>query len=411
MPPLRPYRLLCALPLLGLLFAPALAPAQQPPATQPAPPPPLGAQGGLTTGPDAPPLIPADNFNIPPPTATVKGSSKGQGVLSHEVTPARIPATHVVRRGDTLWDISDHYYRNPWMWPKVWSYNTQIQNPHWIYPGDQIRLRNDGGDDQAVQSIGGIVNRRAAIPADTVFLRDKGFLDDPRRDVWGVISGSPEDRMLLSEGNVVYLDIKDDHQPKPNQELSIFRPARSAGKGAAVQILGTVRIETFDEKKKIARGRITESLDAIERGANIGPIGRRFDVVPPVRNKQDVVARVVMSVYPHAYHVQNQVVFIDKGSDDGLTPGNRLFILRRGDGWRPTLFGTSDLADKRVKDTEKLGPETESVRGTEKDNAYPDEIVGELRVLRVREKSAACLVTTSRVELVDTDLAVARKGY
>jgi hypothetical protein len=316
-----------------------------------------------------------------------------------------------VHRGDTLWDISDHYYRNPWMWPKVWSYNTQVQNPHWIYPGDQIRLRNDGGDDQAVQSIGGIVNRRAAIPADTVFLRDKGFMDDPRRDVWGVISGSPEDRMLLSEGNVVYLDIKDDHQPKPNQELSIFRPARSAGKGAAVQILGTLRIETFDEKKKIARARVTESLDAIERGANVGPIGRRFDVVPPVRNKNDIVARVVMSVYPHAYHVQNQVVFIDKGSDDGLVPGNRLFILRRGDGWRPTLFGVSDLADKRVKDTEKLGPETESARGTDKDNSYPDEIVGELRVLRVREKSAACLVTTSRVELVDTDLAVARKGY
>lgn len=405
---LKIHRLLCALPIFCALLTPEPSRAQQPASPPPASPPALGAP---SPGQEAPPLVPPDNFNIPPSTSTVRGTGKSQGVLPHEVTPARVPSHHVVHRGDTLWDISDHYYRNPWMWPKVWSYNTQIQNPHWIYPGDQIRLRNDGGDDQAVQSIGGIVNRRAAIPADTVFLRDKGFMDDPRRDVWGVISGSPEDRMLLSEGNVVYLDIKDDHQPKPNQELSIFRPARSAGKGAAVQILGTLRIETFDDKKKIARARVTESLDAIERGANVGPIGRRFDVVPPVRNKNDIVARVVMSVYPHAYHVQNQVVFIDKGSDDGLVPGNRLFILRRGDGWRPTLFGTSDLADKRVKDTEKLGPETESARGTEKDNSYPDEIVGELRVLRVREKSAACLVTTSRVELVDTDLAVARKGY
>lgn len=409
MSPLKPARVLCALPIFGVLLASAMASAQQGPPPAPTTAPVARTGTGNTGAP--PPLVPADNFNIPPSTPTVRGGEKAQGVLAGEVTPARVPARHTVRRGDTLWDISESYYRNPWMWPKIWSYNTQVQNPHWIYPGDQIRLRNDGGDDRAVQSINGIVNRRTEIPADTVFLRDKGFMDDPRRDVWGVISGSPEDRMLLSEGNVVYIEIKDDHDPKPNQELSIFRPARSAGKGAAVQILGTLRIENFDDKKKIARARITESLDAIERGANVGPIGRRFDIVPPVKNKNDIVARVVMSVYPHAYHVQNQVVFIDKGSDDGIVPGNRLFILRRGDGWRPTLNGTSNLADKRIKDTEKLGPELESARGTDKDNSYPDEIVGELRVLRVREKSSACLVTTSRVELVDTDLAVARKGY
>lgn len=396
-----------ALPVFTALFLPGSLLAQQGP-----PPPtttPVARTGGDSGAP--PPLVPPDQFNIPPATATVRGGEKAEGILDGDSAPARVPARHTVRRGDTLWDISDHYYRNPWMWPKIWSYNTQIQNPHWIYPGDQIRLRNDGGNDRGVQEIGGLINRRADIPADTVFLRDKGFIDDPRRDVWGVISGSPEDRMLLSEGNVIYVEINEDHQPKPNQELSIFRPVRSAGQGTAVQILGTLRIETFDEKKKIARARITESLDVIERGANIGPVGRRFDVVPPVRNKNDIVARVVMSVYPHAYHVQNQIVFIDKGSEDGLVPGNRLFILRRGDGWRPTLSGTSDLADKRVRDTEKLGPEIESARGTDKDTSYPDEIVGELRVLRVREKTAACLVTTSRVELVDTDLAVARKGY
>lgn len=405
-----------SLALIGVLI-PGIALAQQ-----------GSASGGSTTGgttqaagpPQAyplpaggpPPLVPPDGFNIvSPSTPTVRGGDKAQGILGHEVAPARVPGLHVVRRGDTLWDITGYYYRNAWMWPRVWSYNTQIQNPHWIYPGDQVKLRNDGGDDRAVQAIGGIVNRRAALPSDTVFLRDKGFVDDERRDVWGVISGSPEDRMMLAEGNVIYLDIKNDHEPKPNQELTIFRPARSAPRGAAVQILGTVRVESYDANKKIARGRIVESLDVIERGANVGPLGRRFDVVPPVRNKNDVVARVLMSVYPNVYHTRDQLVFIDKGTDDGVAPGNRFFILRRGDGWRPTLQGAGDLSDKRIKDTAELTVESDSIRGTSRDKAYPDEIVGELRVLRSREKTSACLVTTSRAELVDGDLAVARKGY
>ncbi|RYE84548.1 MAG: LysM peptidoglycan-binding domain-containing protein, partial [Myxococcales bacterium] len=314
-----------------------------------------------------PPLIPADGFTIPDQsTATVRGNDKGYGIIGGggDVAPSRIPGLHVVRRGDTLWDITGHYYRNPWMWPKVWSYNPQVQNPHWIYPGDQLRLRNDGGDDRTTQTVGEGTLRRQSVQPDTVFLRDTGFIDDARRDVWGVLSGSPEDRMMLADGNVVYLDIKDNHEPKVNQELTIFRPARSVGKGAVVEILGTVRVESYDADKKLARGRIIESLDVIERGANVGPLGRRFDVVAPARNKNDVVAHVTYSIVPLVFHARDQVVFLDKGSDDGLVPGNRLFILRRGDGWRPTLQGSGDLSDKRIRYTEQLGPETESILGT-----------------------------------------------
>ncbi|MBC7174262.1 MAG: LysM peptidoglycan-binding domain-containing protein, partial [Polyangiaceae bacterium] len=42
-----------------------------------------------------------------------------------------VPDAHTVRRGDTLWDITGFYYGNPWEWPRVWSYNPEITNPHW----------------------------------------------------------------------------------------------------------------------------------------------------------------------------------------------------------------------------------------------------------------------------------------
>src|SRR6478736_716172 len=65
------------------------------------------------------------------------------------------PDTYVVKRGDTLWDISGRFLQKPWLWPELWQANPQIQNPHLIYPGDVLslaylndgsaRLRNNGG--------------------------------------------------------------------------------------------------------------------------------------------------------------------------------------------------------------------------------------------------------------------------
>src|SRR5205085_7400593 len=57
-----------------------------------------------------------------------------------ELHPGPTPELHVVRKGDTLWDICFYYFNDPWQWPKIWSYNAQITNPHWIYPGDLVRL-------------------------------------------------------------------------------------------------------------------------------------------------------------------------------------------------------------------------------------------------------------------------------
>jgi hypothetical protein len=169
-----------------------------------------------------------------------------------------------------------------------------------------------------------------------------------------------------------------------------------------------VRVEKFDPKSRIATARIVESRDVIERGARIGPVRRRFDVVPPLPNTATVQARVLTSLYPHVYMSQDQVVFLDRGTEDGLKPGNRLLIVRRGDTWRATLENSTR---DRVRMDSPENAEIERTPLPGEQNKFPEESIAELRVLRAEKFSSLALVTQSRREVLPGDLAVARPGF
>ncbi len=70
------------------------------------------------------------------------------------------PQTYVVKKGDTLWDISGLFLEDPWLWPELWHYNPQVSNPHLIYPGDVLNLVWVDGKPRLVKSqrpSGGVV--------------------------------------------------------------------------------------------------------------------------------------------------------------------------------------------------------------------------------------------------------------
>jgi hypothetical protein len=262
----------------------------------------------------------------------------------------------------------------------------------------------------------GLDNRRPRIAANSVFLRDQGFIGDPNADNWGEVAGSMDEQMLLAEGNRVYLLVKEGRTVKPKDELTVFRSVRQPDKvkgarkppGEIVAVLGTVRVESFDSNSRIATAKIVESLDIIERGARVGPVRRRFEVVPPLPNQAKVQARVLTSFYPHVYMAQEQVVFLDRGTEDGLRPGNRLLVVRRGDTWR-TMLEKSTRDRVRIDSPENAEVERTPLPGEQE--KFPEESVAELRVLRAEKFSSLALVTQSKREVVPGDLAVARPGF
>jgi hypothetical protein len=387
-----------------------------------APPPPGQPIGGGNT-------VESNHFSLDPSSGnagTVRGNEHGAGDFGASRPSFTmgggggftgvVPDTYTVKRGDTLWGICDTFFQNPYQWPRIWSYNPQIQNPHWIYPGDNVKLheggaqpQNGGGTQAPVQNPNGnLVDRRRQVVPQTVFLRDTGFISDDDKEDWGEINGAAEDKMFLTDTDEAYMRLGPNHDVKIGQELTVFRPVKKIAGGNLVQLQGTVRIDRWDPSTRIARGQVTESLDVIERGARVGPVGRKFQVVPPIRNEKDVNASVLASVYPHNFYGQNQVVFIDKGDEDGLKVGNRLFVIRRGDAWRKSL--ASNVAGLRIALESESPADTESPPSINESKA-PMEVIGELRILTVRKHTAAALVTQSTREIELGDSAVARKGY
>jgi hypothetical protein len=341
---------------------------------------------------------------------TVRGSENSSYVIEGQMTPE----AHTVRRGETLWDLSAQYYRNPYTWPQLWAQNPQIQNPHWIYPGDRVRLRDSSAPSKDI----GFNRRRPAVPPGTVFLRETGWIDNPKDETWGKLVGSESDRMILADESDVYIQLDDKHEVSIGEELTVFRPLRDieAGdgdkaEGTLVSIRGTVRVERYNPKTHMVRARVIETLDVMERGCMVGPVGRRFDVVPPVRNTVDLEARIVAALYPSEFYGQHQVVFLNRGEEDGLRPGNRFFAVARGDRWRRSMSNAGSLARLRPKIENDEMAQVESMMVDADEEAFPDETYGDIRVVKVRKHTATAIVITSTRELERGARLVARKGY
>lgn len=344
---------------------------------------------------------------------TMRGNQDGSFILGEGGgTRMSVNGTHNVRKGDTLWGICDSYFHNPYQWPRVWSYNPQIQNPHWIYPGDQVRLRAGGELPEAARPLnqgGRFIDSRRQVSPDTIFLQSEGFIEDEAENNWGEINGAREDKIFLTDYDEVYIRVASNRDLKVGQELTVYRPLRRVGSGRLVEIQGTVRIDQWNPQDRMARARVVETIDTIERGARVGPLSRRFSVIPPVRNDKDVEAQVITSVKPNNLYGEGQVLFIDKGEEEGLKAGNRLFVLKKGDGFHKTLPAAP--AATRIALESNSPAATERIPKPREESKLPEEYQAELRVVSTTKHAAMVLVTASRREIEAGDKAWARKGY
>jgi hypothetical protein len=357
----------------------------------------------ITIGPDGKPIPAAE----PPRGGVVHYDSAGMPYIEEdpvEIHGGPTPELHVVRRGDTLWDICWYYFNDPWQWPKVWSYNGQITNPHWIYPGDLVRLLPKGflsiTPDSADPGLEPETDPQRPLVDDAptpvvrqdLVVRQVAFIDKKHLDSSMFIVGAVDDKELLATGDEVYVSYPEKQVPKIGDRYSIYAEDRKVehkdkAVGSYVLIRGELEILSVKQDKR-ARARILNATSEIERGSRVGPLMRQFKTVPPVKNEVDVQGTIVAMLSADQLIGQGEVVFIDLGKSSGLKPGNRMFVVRRGDAFdpssRPAVVGQDD-------------------------RAFPARALGQVVVIQVGDSLSVGLVDRSVEEMGVGDLVMMRK--
>lgn len=317
----------------------------------------------------------AQNYPI---TATQKATAKAvaqRGVPLSEIA-ANAPERYTIKSGDTLWAISRLYLKSPWRWPELWGMNIdQIRNPHLIYPGQVLVLeRKDGyaslrldGDqtepptvrlqprtryeslaDQALPTLRSSIIE--AFLAEPIIVDEAGLKAAPR------IVAAQDSRVLITRGDRVYARGPDgspllDDQAK-DQNFRVFRNATPLKDPGTGEILGYEA--QYVGKAVLARGEDTTNAEDGKGGSSQAVVPATIDIVgakeemrvgdrlvpEPPRQLQTYTPRApadkvdgrIVSVYGNAVvnAGQNQVVTINKGSDDGMEPGIVLAILKDG---------------------------------------------------------------------------------
>lgn len=325
-----------------------------------------------------------DGANAPPLPVDASGSvnlnaaaNRLEGVTTDGQAPSSIrastdpaPENYVIQRGDTLWDLSGKFLDSPWYWPKLWSYNPQIENPHWIYPGNPLRLAPAGADapariemvasdaapkeiddlsrgtldraqvldDEDTVTVGGPFKVGGTRPKAPAVLRNS-FVTASELDSSGTVVAAFEEKMILTTGDRIYGRFKDPAAVKVGQKFSVYRtegqiihPVTNRRFGWKTVILGTARV-TAVEPGKAASLVLTYVNDGVERGDLIGPSVEQAQRPLFLRPNQGSLDGYVIGVQPAIMTgaAEFNVVYLDKGKVDGVDVGNTFEVVRAGD--------------------------------------------------------------------------------
>jgi len=297
-----------------------------------------------------------------------------------------------VEPGDTLWDLGQRFYGDPWTWPMIWELNPEVPDPHWIYPGQILKVRVERGvtvygeTPKPVQP--DLFEPPTAMAFDTTFSYDTrinriDLISEEMMEGAGRIIDHIDDQVLLPENHYVYFTMQKTANVQLGDVYTIFRtqeridhPMQSGPAGYLINMLGeieTVDSTTLPNGKVVYTGKIIDSTAEIVIGDRLMVMDRS-----PVRIKLKMTDLEMTGTIIHSTADRDMllatghIAYIDLGLKHGVNVGNSFSVWRRS---------------KREQD-------------------LPGYKIGNIIVLRVNDKTSTVLVTNATREMLVGDMVI-----
>ncbi|BCA78698.1 LysM domain-containing protein [Desulfuromonas sp. AOP6] len=295
--------------------------------------------------------------------------------------------TYVIKKGDTLWGISERFLKDSDYWPNLWSHNPFIGNPHLIYPGQKIAIR-DGRIEiipefvtiapTEPESLEKAIEEAGIEPQEVITISTQGgspgFISTAGIEALGTLVDTIDNRLLMATGETVFLEMKNLGDTRIGDRFAVValakevkHPVTGQKVGHRIARLGTVQIIQIHQD--VATAVITSSASEIQRGALLLPVDEQPTEVVLQKAEVPVSGYIIDGADGKITLSQYDVVYLDQGSNSGLQVGNLLNITRERE--------ASDLAIQN------------------RNLVLPQVLLGAAVVIETRPESAAALVLKS----------------
>lgn len=255
--------------------------------------------------------------------------------------------TYIIKKGDTLWGVSERFVKDPDYWPSLWSHNPEITNPHFIYPGQEVQLYDRGlqlvpvrpAPPVPAETIETALPAPAALPEPQaeIVVKARGgavsFVTTEELEGAGVLVDTVDNRILMATGDTVFLDMKELAATAPGDRFTLFavrqpvtHPVTKEKAGVMVTDLGVVQIDTIDQA--VATAQITSSHLEVTRGARLRPWQPAQREIVLKRAEQELAGVILTGGDGQMALGQYDLIHIDLGAVHGLATGNLLHLSR-----------------------------------------------------------------------------------
>ena len=322
-------------------------------------------------------------------------------IVADELTiKPNAPKSYVVKKGDTLWDISGVFLNKPWLWPKLWRWNSEIKNPHLIYPGDKLSLVYDKqGQPMLVKGKPVLIwspkirtklkeqNPITTLPLSVIspYIKYNNIITDELISALPVVIGSDEGYTSSIEGFKVY--VKGELEVGKSYAIyqkgsAIIDPQTGEKLGSYSTLIATAKaIRAGELNNKVPA---TLYVDSVKQGIRAGYY------VMPVNEGQLLPAYFTMQAANKSVRGmiiklttvgrefgKLDVVMINRGQQDAILQGDVLSIKRKSPGVIETRNGP--IYSKDVSDF-----------------VMPEEIIGNLMIFKVYQKVSMGLILKTK---------------